>query len=232
MSNKRWICPLCSAGKLAPSKPRKDDVRRFCLPCSEKTGRLVERTCPALDAQRAKRKASKAEQDKRKRAAASRKKAEAKARQEARLHFGGFDLRVELKRIWNNKEARKMRRDTGVDHRPPPPLVINSARQRRGVTGFAYHRHEIRISIPKDWTDAGQVLSTLSHEVAHRCLPNGEGHSNRFFALEARLAREVYSADVPPMPPARAYAYWQRSVLIGEKINEALKAQKELQNVG
>lgn len=43
---RRWVCPTCGAGKHAPSRPRRDDVRRFCLPCSEKSGRLVERICP------------------------------------------------------------------------------------------------------------------------------------------------------------------------------------------
>ena len=52
MANKRWTCPQCGAGKLAPSRPRKDDTRRYCLVCSEKTGRLVERTCAALERQR------------------------------------------------------------------------------------------------------------------------------------------------------------------------------------
>ena len=31
---------------------RQDDVRRYCLPCSESTGRLVERVCPALERRR------------------------------------------------------------------------------------------------------------------------------------------------------------------------------------
>jgi len=43
----RWVCPKCTAGTLAPSRPRRDDVRRYCLPCSSKTGRLVERESPA-----------------------------------------------------------------------------------------------------------------------------------------------------------------------------------------
>jgi hypothetical protein len=71
---KRWVCPSCASGKLAPGRPRKDDVRRYCLPCSEKTGRLVERTCPALEAERTKR----AERAKTKREKA-RKREQAKA---------------------------------------------------------------------------------------------------------------------------------------------------------
>lgn len=64
----RWVCPLCSSGKLAPSRPRKDDVRRFCLPCSERTGRLVERLSPALERARRERAERRKTKDKRKKA--------------------------------------------------------------------------------------------------------------------------------------------------------------------
>lgn len=52
----RSICPNDTSheGKLAPSRPRKDDIRRYCLVCSEKTGRLVERVAPRLEAKREK----------------------------------------------------------------------------------------------------------------------------------------------------------------------------------
>ena len=40
---KRWVCPLCKVGKLGLQRPRRDDVIRYCFPCSEQTGRMVER---------------------------------------------------------------------------------------------------------------------------------------------------------------------------------------------
>ncbi len=49
----RWDCPNeLHPGVLAPSRPRKDDVRRYCLDCSKKTGRLTERVAPKLAKQR------------------------------------------------------------------------------------------------------------------------------------------------------------------------------------
>jgi hypothetical protein len=48
----RWKCEICNHGLLAPTKPRKNDVRRYCLPCSGKTGKLVERISPTLEKQR------------------------------------------------------------------------------------------------------------------------------------------------------------------------------------
>ena len=40
---KRWYCPQCGSGKLAPERMREDNVLRYCLSCSETTGRLVRR---------------------------------------------------------------------------------------------------------------------------------------------------------------------------------------------
>jgi hypothetical protein len=66
-SRKRWVCPLCEHGHLAPSKPRKNNALRYCLPCTKKTGKLVERECPALDSQRKQKAEAKKETAKRKR---------------------------------------------------------------------------------------------------------------------------------------------------------------------
>lgn len=51
----RWKCPRCERGTNAPQRMRTDDVRRFCLPCSTATGRLVRRVCPVMEGVRAER---------------------------------------------------------------------------------------------------------------------------------------------------------------------------------
>ena len=51
----RWKCPICDDGLLAPTRPRRNDVRRYCLPCSTKSGRLVDRVAPSLEKKREKR---------------------------------------------------------------------------------------------------------------------------------------------------------------------------------
>jgi hypothetical protein len=43
----RWTCPQCEKGALGPSRPRKDNAVRYCLPCTAATGKLTERTCLA-----------------------------------------------------------------------------------------------------------------------------------------------------------------------------------------
>lgn len=54
---KIWKCPECGSGVRGPERPRKNNVVRYCLPCSGKAGVLVERIVPALEV---KRKAAKA----------------------------------------------------------------------------------------------------------------------------------------------------------------------------
>jgi len=44
----RWVCPNGCAGVLGPSRPRKNNVVRYCLPCSAKAGVLVERSSPSV----------------------------------------------------------------------------------------------------------------------------------------------------------------------------------------
>jgi hypothetical protein len=66
----RWACPNGCPGVLGPSRPRRDDVRRYCLKCSEDSGRLVERVAPVIE----RRRQSAKERAKRKRALAPRKR--------------------------------------------------------------------------------------------------------------------------------------------------------------
>src|ERR1041385_7908563 len=96
----RWNCPNgLHPGVLGPSRPPRASVVRFCLPCSEVSGRLVERVAPALETKRT----AAAERQKaraaavRKRAAAAREKAA--AAETACYTVEGVDLRTELARL-------------------------------------------------------------------------------------------------------------------------------------
>jgi len=46
---KIWRCQTCGSGVRAPGKMRKDNALRYCLDCTAKTGKLVERTCVARE---------------------------------------------------------------------------------------------------------------------------------------------------------------------------------------
>lgn len=52
----QWICRLCGHSEDGPPKPKRGDIRRYCLKCSKQTGRLVRRFCPALEKTKAQRK--------------------------------------------------------------------------------------------------------------------------------------------------------------------------------
>jgi hypothetical protein len=56
--SKRWVCPNCKKGKLGKIRPRKNDIIRYCFPCSTKSGYLIERTSPADERKRGKKKAA------------------------------------------------------------------------------------------------------------------------------------------------------------------------------
>ena len=47
-----WRCPTCGNGVLGSKAPRKNNIVRYCLPCSAKAGKLIERVCPTLDRKR------------------------------------------------------------------------------------------------------------------------------------------------------------------------------------
>jgi len=98
----RWKCEICSSGLLAPSKPRKNDVRRYCLPCSKKIGKLVERSIPSLEKKVAKKK------EKRKAVAFRRKEISATSfktfkndyRKYVQQYNQGFKIKSEAERLW------------------------------------------------------------------------------------------------------------------------------------
>lgn len=82
---RRWKCPKCQKGVNAPERMRSDDIRRFCLPCSEETGRLVPRVCAVLARKRERSKKRGAGRAKRKRAEKRRREApERRLRREER----------------------------------------------------------------------------------------------------------------------------------------------------
>lgn len=61
MGNKLWTCRDCGDTVRAPERMRKDNALRFCLPCSGKTGKMVERWCPSAERMREERSAARRE---------------------------------------------------------------------------------------------------------------------------------------------------------------------------
>lgn len=179
---RRWTCPNCETGILAPERPRRDDVRRYCLPCSQQTGRLVARSCPAVEKARAaqtertrtkaaaRRKqetaAARKERDRQQaRAQATSERAE-RAKQERRT-YQGWDMIAEAERIWPLMAE--------YHHGKHIPTIDLRHSTRGGTTGRAW---PWRIVI----TAGGplhEALWVLIHELAHAAVnTRGENHGH------------------------------------------------------
>lgn len=191
----RWDCPNGEhAGVLGPARPRRDAVVRYCLPCSERLGVLVERVAPALETQRqaaadrARDKARKARER-----AATRKAREKQAETE-RYTVDGVDLREEVARL---ARLRTFGGSKGHLARRVPELTVTRRKQStRTQRGSAlYGEHRIRVAL---WPGIplADVRETLVHELAHLHVGPGEGHGDLFKDTMRRAWREAYGPDV------------------------------------
>lgn len=198
---KNWKCPRCGSGKRAPERPRREDARRYCLPCSEKTGRLVERECPALAVERAKKR----EESKRKQRSQRIGKAVA---ERMRHDANGVDTRDVVRRALRLPSVLAEMKATHsglVGKRGPrmPSLRVRRCKRfPRGRLGCAWvSAYQMELSV---WPgcDADRIRATLVHEVVHLCLPYGESHGAAFCAT-LKAAREDWTKRYPdePLPP-------------------------------
>lgn len=221
---KRWVCPTCSGGINAPSRPRKDDVRRYCLPCSAKTGRLVERSCPSLERVRAiktekttaqrlakqkeERAAARAERERR---AARIKKWTEQAEREAleRRTALGVDLLVEAERLWNLPYIKQQ-----PSWRPKlPTFEFHRSEHKVHTSGHCWghgSRARITVTIGRDECEA---FAALLHEIIHAVMPNGEHHGERFWMTLRSASREAWP-DAPFRFNLPASTKWERQLQI------------------
>jgi len=95
---KRYVCERCGTGSIAPGRMAPDDVRRFCIPFSVATGKLLPLICPSRE--RAKE---------RTRQRAAEKRAKERDALDRRFELSdGVDAREILKglqrlRVWKNE---------------------------------------------------------------------------------------------------------------------------------
>lgn len=169
----RWVCEGGHKGVLAPGRMRKNDVRRFCWPCSEAAGVLVERICPALDAKRT----TKAVQRKTK-AAAARERARAKAKA-ADPH----DLRGWYKRF---QRLEAFRPPTRYWSWSDCNLTLRGGHQRSGTARGSYEIVLRGVQHPsRAW-----LVAALIHEMAH-IIACGGGHGDRWRSIFAAAIHDL-----------------------------------------
>ena len=185
----RWKCPICECGVLASSRPRKDDVRRYCLTCSAETGRLVERVSPALERQREVKRETRQTAAKRKRATQARKNAPKRALAKVRTErqrtlSDGTPVMAEAKRIWKILEP--------YHHgRPMPKIVVSTrglmidhdGRVRQRASGYAGLSYGGAIMV-KSFAGWGTLAHELAHEVDSGNRRNGRRpHDEHFYKI-------------------------------------------------
>ena len=178
---KRWVCPQCGVGKLGLQRPRKNDIIRYCFPCSEKAGVLVERVSPA-DINKKKKKEE----------AAARKKANAKPKprkttrtwmQIPRYRYESSDGSTPnlmfaasvMCRMsgWNNPKRLKQLwdRTSAAMRKPYKPerwdrIITYTRSTTRGYSsGRAYGGSRVEIMLSCD--NIAASLVTLLHELCH-----------------------------------------------------------------
>lgn len=178
----RWKCPNCDDGLLAPSRPRRNDVRRYCLPCSAKSGRLVDRLAPALDKQREKRSAVVAIKNKEKRVRVA-KKLQPKKEQQRIDEMRSKMIRKEAERIW--ELMKPYHKDKQL-----PQITIAKGQNRGRQYGHAdsYSKY-IQVNVDREQSvrRSKRVWQVLAHELCHCAVPpiyrNGarDVHSREFY---------------------------------------------------
>lgn len=177
----RWKCPSCNSGVLNSSRPRMNDVKRYCLPCSAKSGVLVQRTAPALEKQRdaSKTKQVAKQTAKRKKESAIKKKQAEKTKaqqaiwREQRLTaerqkkiakaelnwIGDLNIPKEAVRLWKLLEPYHRGRAL-------PPIEIRN-NNYRGNLGWAHVGQSWRGIVVKKQGSEFSTWTLLLHELTH-----------------------------------------------------------------
>ena len=216
----RWKCEICDDGLLAPSRPRRNDVRRYCLPCSAKRGTLVERIAPALEKKREKRAAFVSVKVKKKRVRKRQKLQPIKERQKkAKQRQAIFEK--EADRIWS------LFYPEGTNRRRPRINIVFS--RNRGCSG--YYNGGVLIRIPR--TSSGSVSSweVLAHELCHAVIPTNLRDGSHGKAFYVALKNVIEARWKVRMDWSAINGYTTSSHSWGYKVDWLMTAQLEKADV-
>lgn len=177
-----WECEQCGSRKKGPDRPRRNSSVRYCFPCSDTRGKLVERRCPSLDRQRAAKKRR-------------REVARERARQverAGRMEVEGVNLMERLVILsslpcWSQSFALR-----GL-----PELSVRwTTAYPHGVSGSARDwdwRICMTIGVYASYAEAEE---TLIHEMAHLIAGCEEGHSNVWKETFRQALRESWGVEI------------------------------------
>lgn len=179
----RWQCPVGDHSTvLGPERPRKDNACRYCLQCTEKTGKLTERVAPALE----RRRLAAAEAAEKKRKA---REARARDREREKLTVNGIHLPSEAARMVRRSQTLRVTWRLRADQ-----IEFKVRRRTTAATGrygHAWGNWEIQVNdVPG--LDVYDTLETLIHELVHCALPDDVHHGELFHNTLDQAFLEVY----------------------------------------
>lgn len=178
----RWRCQNCGDASNAPEKIRKNNVKRYCLPCSELTGKLVERVCIATVSRQAKA-ATRARMQKAKEEAKTKEaleRAKAVVAEEIKKYpWNLYSLFAEWKKLdcWDNPVRLE-------------PLVLEINRKRRGL------HSECFVSPDKITLRAGLNVGEAVWRLAWVLGKLGGGVGREVEASMIRFAKQAFNLDI------------------------------------
>jgi hypothetical protein len=194
VANRIWVCNDPNhSGVRAPGRMRRDDIRRFCWPCSQATGYLVERHAPALER---KRKAAKAQRQERE----QRQREQVRETRMSREVIDGVDIRKEVARLIRlpalRDELPRYLRGKRV------PLTLHRG-DHSSYSGHAVSRGWVHLTLGR--ISAPMVRAIVCHELAHYALPDDVHHDGRWQRCYVRVVNEAYGTDLVARPGEKKY---------------------------
>lgn len=179
----RWVCPQCDDRVMGPQRPRRDNIVRYCLPCSKQTGKLVERTAPVLEKRRAEQ------------AAKAKAKRDAKAKREAQREHDRTHLtfRDSAGRLVEVNPVEAVRRIAQAADMRVVPVTWN--RRSDGQNSGRAWSGRIHLSIGSKSLEAFCAL--VAHELGHVLAGAGAGHSDRWRDAYEEIVKANWNVNGP-----------------------------------
>jgi len=193
-------------------RPRKNKTARYCINCSQSTGVLVERICPALDKKRSKNADKAAE-----RAAAAAEKERAKYL----FDDGGaepFDIFAEFQRLQRYKPFRRLAWQKWA-------LKVRRYKSPKRTHGYCTPGARKIIINLWDGLDRTDVTETIIHEMVHAVVKGQKDgprwHGDKFRSTLEEVSRKAFNIPREVTLPTYVGSTWGLDVAITKFLREA-----------
>ena len=216
----RWKCEKCDDGLLAPTGPRKNDLRRYRLPCSAKSRKLVDGVAPSLEKKREKRTAIVQQKQKAKRVRIATKLQPKKERWK----------RMEQRQAIFNKEADRIWElfyPQGTNRKRPTISIVFA--RNRDCSG--YYNGGVLIRIPRRSSGGAWAWEVLAHELCHAVVPTSIRDGSHGKAFYVALKNVIEARWKVQMDWSSINGYTTSSQSWGYKVDYLMTGQLEKADV-